>query len=44
VAWLRYGHPTRSDPYGLARRYGSIVVADAAGNDVLKVVIRIGKA
>jgi hypothetical protein len=26
-----------SDAYGLARRYGSIVVADAAGNDVLRV-------
>jgi hypothetical protein len=26
-----------SDPYGLARRYGSLVVADAAGNDVLHV-------
>jgi hypothetical protein len=26
-----------SDPYGLARRYASIVVADAGGNDVLKV-------
>lgn len=26
-----------SDAYGLARRYASIIVADAAGNDVLKV-------